>query len=128
MYPYVNHFFFIIILSFSYYMIGMIQSSVFGPSKNLKHIPFVQQIDRYQGHVRYCKLCQNALVKLEFLKKWGLLFALFPIILTENIFGRILGIFMYCFVNLISTNLIAEINGGEYIKNKRVSAAQMNPF
>jgi hypothetical protein len=94
----------------------------------LKRIPFIQQIDRYQGHIKYCKTCQNALSNLLFVKKWSLLIGLIPFAVTQRIVYRIIGIMLYCVLYQISSNLVAEMNGGEYLKGKKVSAAQMYPF
>lgn len=107
---------------------GLSKSSIFGPASHLIRTPIAKQIDRYQGHVRYCKICQNALKNIQFIKKWSLLVALLPIILTTSITSRIIGIVGYMVLNHVTHNLEADMMGGVYLQGKKVSAAQLAPF
>ena len=104
---------------------GMASSPVFGPLFNAPQVPHSRQADRYEGHVKYCKICQNALKNAGRVHKWSILLALLPTVFNAALWVRGLGVALFCAAQVISSKIINGLNGS--IRGDKLTAAQFAP-
>ena len=78
----------------------MSESRIFGPVYNTPAVSKLQQSDRYDNHVKYCKICQNALKKAELYNKWSILLVLLPLVFTSSRWIRALGLISFGLVKV----------------------------
>ena len=78
----------------------MSESRIFGPAYNTPYVSKLQQSDRYDNHVKYCKICQNALKKAELCNKWSILLVLLPLVFTSSRWIRALGLISFGLVKV----------------------------
>ena len=104
---------------------GMAASSVFGPTFNAPSVPHTQQSDRYEGHVKYCKICQDALKTATKINKWSILLALLPMAVTSSRWLRVLGVLLFAATHTISGKIIDGLLGG--VRGAKLTAAQFAP-
>ena len=73
----------------------MSESQIFGPAYNTPYVSKLQQSDRYDNHVKYCKICQNALKRAILINKWSILLVLLPLVLSSSRWIRVLGLISF---------------------------------
>eukprot|EP01036_Dinobryon_divergens_P022382 gene22382-30633_t len=104
---------------------GMAASPVFGPYFNAPQVHHSKQADRYEGHVKYCKICQSALKNAVRVNRWSILLALLPTVFNAALWLRGLGVALFCAAQVISTKIINGLNGS--IRGDKLTAAQFAP-
>ena len=104
---------------------GMAASPVFGPFFNAPQVPHSKQADRYEGHVKYCKICQSALKNAVRVNRWSVLLALLPTVFNAALWVRGLGVALFCAAQVVSTKIINGLNGS--IRGDKLTAAQFAP-
>lgn len=107
-----------------WWSLHMKQSRIFGPAAMIDWLPWEQQLDYYDAHIKHCVSCRTALTNTRIIQRWAPLLALLPMALCKRLWMRLAGVVVYIITNLIADKVVRAIAGPE--RGELTSAAQFS--